>query len=165
MREEGQTLCRVCNELKPQAEFYPHNIRVTKDVGECKACTRERVRKAREASIDYYRAYDRKRNREGRAHSTAHLPSKKAARGKVAHALAYGSVAREACYFCDKTDGLHAHHEDYAHPLDVVWLCSTCHGKLHAIRGDFRGSKGRGAKRIGPADTDSSESKKREVRG
>jgi len=26
---------------------------------------------------------------------------------------------------------LQAHHEDYDKPLDVVWLCGTCHGARH----------------------------------
>jgi hypothetical protein len=26
---------------------------------------------------------------------------------------------------------LHAHHDDYSRPLDVVWLCPSCHRQHH----------------------------------
>lgn len=27
---------------------------------------------------------------------------------------------------------IHAHHMDYSHPLDVVWVCRGCHAKIHS---------------------------------
>lgn len=36
---------------------------------------------------------------------------------------------------CDRcrteTDQLHGHHEDYCKPLDVMWLCPSCHNIIH----------------------------------
>lgn len=36
------------------------------------------------------------------------------------------------CEACDGETKLHAHHPDYDKPLTVVWLCISCHAKLHS---------------------------------
>lgn len=48
-------------------------------------------------------------------------------------AVKKGDVDKSAsCEDCGVfTDTLHAHHEDYEKPLDVIWLCPSCHGKAH----------------------------------
>lgn len=41
-----------------------------------------------------------------------------------------GKMERKPCVVCGEIKS-QAHHEDYSKPLDVVWLCSRCHGKIH----------------------------------
>ena len=36
----------------------------------------------------------------------------------------------EPCVMCGKM-GEHRHHPDYHKPFDIVWLCESCHHKLH----------------------------------
>ena len=38
---------------------------------------------------------------------------------------------REDCAVCGDTE-TEAHHEDYSKPLDVIWLCSSCHKQVHS---------------------------------
>lgn len=147
--------CKECEVLKPEGDFYTSN-HVT-----CKECVKARVRQNRNENLAYYRSYDRMRYRENderkeaarkSANSPAGLearkrsnkrrreeePEKFRARNAVANALRKGLMKRaDKCFFCDETENLHAHHADYSRPLDVHWLCPACHGKLHAINGDF----------------------------
>lgn len=38
----------------------------------------------------------------------------------------------EHCEGCDCARTLHGHHDDYAKPMDVIWLCAPCHMARHA---------------------------------
>jgi hypothetical protein len=40
-------------------------------------------------------------------------------------------VKSSTCQGCDSRRKLEAHHEDYNKPLDVIWLCRSCHRLLH----------------------------------
>jgi hypothetical protein len=148
--------CKSCEGFCEADGFYASNL------SRCKECVKASVRENRVANADYYRAYDRKRYREqehrkeaakkcaasdvgkriraeSQARSKREEPHKWKARNAVNNAIRDGKLAKGThCYFCATTERLQAHHEDYNHPLDVVWLCSTCHGKLHTIKGDFR---------------------------
>jgi transposase-like protein len=37
----------------------------------------------------------------------------------------------DACSNCGSDRAIGAHHDDYARPLDVEWLCQRCHGLRH----------------------------------
>lgn len=51
---------------------------------------------------------------------------------KLNGALKRGKIEKEKCFFCNnpKTE---SHHYDYSKPLDVIWICTKCHGKLHIL--------------------------------
>jgi hypothetical protein len=40
------------------------------------------------------------------------------------------------CEVCRTTEKIHAHHDDYAKPLNVRWLCSAHHSQWHAKNGE-----------------------------
>jgi len=52
----------------------------------------------------------------------------------VGNALFKGELEKPPyCELCGVFDvKIHAHHEDYSQPLDVLWLCHDCHMSLHA---------------------------------
>jgi ribosomal protein S27AE len=48
----------------------------------------------------------------------------------VARAIKNGSLDPTPCVRCGEIKSL-AHHEDYDKPLDVMWLCQSCHKQRH----------------------------------
>lgn len=60
----------------------------------------------------------------------ARYPERVNARRLVHYALKSGKLKKENCKTCG-CKNVQAHHKDYAKPLDVIWLCKTCHNKLH----------------------------------
>jgi transcriptional regulator with XRE-family HTH domain len=46
-------------------------------------------------------------------------------------AIERGELVRQPCEKCGSTKRIHAHHEDYAKPLEVVWLCPGHHVRRH----------------------------------
>lgn len=60
---------------------------------------------------------------------------KESARNQVNKGIKYGRITKpEFCEDCGKDEFLEAHHEDYSKPLEVKWLCKTCHWKQHSKR-------------------------------
>ena len=45
-------------------------------------------------------------------------------------AINRGDLVRGPCIVCGGTYRVAAHHHDYRFPLDVTWLCNSCHSKL-----------------------------------
>ena len=87
----------------------------------------------------YYREYYRKK---GRKRSPDYIekiivwqknnPLKVRARQILKNAIEYGRIKRSMiCEICDRYCRTHGHHEDYFKPLDVNWLCASCHKLLH----------------------------------
>ena len=78
----------------------------------------------RKEIVEYNRQYEREHLIEKRAHL------------KLCYALRVGKVTRSAyCALCLAAPArIEGHHPDYSHPLDVVWLCPTCHRGIHLGR-------------------------------
>jgi hypothetical protein len=98
----------------------------------------------RERLRDYYdrnKGQASARNRDWRRqHPDRHLaedPAKQAARRAVINAVRRGRLVKptscEDCGNAAPKRALHGHHEDYSKPLEVEWLCTTCHGKRHRV--------------------------------
>ena len=57
-------------------------------------------------------------------------PEKASAHNKVARAIRSGRLKSEPCEECGALT-VHAHHPDYAKPLQVRWLCPLHHAGIH----------------------------------
>lgn len=60
-------------------------------------------------------------------------PEKTKARDLLRSAVRLGNIVKpEKCSICDNKKGrIEGHHEDYSKPFEVVWCCTSCHGKIH----------------------------------
>lgn len=58
-------------------------------------------------------------------------PEKQRAYSAVKQALKTGALKKGPCADCGSPHRIHAHHEDYSKPLEVVWLCYLCHAARH----------------------------------
>ena len=53
-------------------------------------------------------------------------------------------IKSTSCQTCGTSEGrIHGHHPDYTKPLDVMWLCATCHSRQHRLEREQLRSKDR----------------------
>ena len=59
---------------------------------------------------------------------------KERVRHKVLYALQKGYLKKpDKCSICGVSVKVEAHHEDYNKPLEVIWLCKSCHENIHHL--------------------------------
>lgn len=117
-------------------------------LGKCKDCTKADVAQHRTANHAAVCAYDRERAKtaerkakvaEYQKNSREANPEKYRARYAVSNAIRDGRLERQPCSACGDAKA-EAHHTDYSRPLDVEWLCFTCHRATgHGQRVDAHG--------------------------
>jgi len=138
--------CIKCGEIKPLSGFYKHPHMKDGRVNKCKECNKRDVRDNRAKRVDYYREYDRARNgdrsrvEQRAAYGNAYkknYPIKCGAHCIVNNAVRDGRLTKQSsCAECGASNRvIHAHHDDYARPLDVRWLCVPCHRAWHDKNG------------------------------
>lgn len=137
-----EKICFKCGECKPLSDFYKHKRMADGHVNKCKDCYKADVHKNRIDKIEYYREYDRVRgNRQGVEYTRNYrneFPMKYAAHCLVSRAVNDGRIEKtRECQCCGiYSERIHGHHDDYAKPLIVRWLCPACHMAWHAENGE-----------------------------
>lgn len=115
-------LCAHCKEKPAEGDnAISHNYKHL-----CRGCFRLACAKNRktEKGRAWISEYSKKRYLKFR--------EKNLARAKVRYAVEKGAIIKPTlCTDCLLELPLHAHHEDYDKPLEVVWLCQICHKHRH----------------------------------
>ena len=154
--------CSKCGETRLAAEFYRNDAMRSGLDSHCKACRvaasaqyfrenkdecleksrqRHREQKSRKERSRQPPSRDRQKRAEyQRRYRTEHTERSRARR-MVMTAIANGTLTPKPCERCSFALGVQAHHEDYSKPLDVVWLCTKCHGVRHREINDERRAK------------------------
>lgn len=115
--------CGRCAETLPASAFNKDRSRACGLQCYCRECSKGNYWRNREKALERSIKF----NREN--------PEKKRAYSKLANEIKYGRMVRGFCEQCgnEKTD---AHHwKGYDYPLDVQWLCRSCHVNLEPRRG------------------------------
>ena len=142
MLEPAELLrCSACKELKTEDSFYAQTQTKRGRSYNCKECqiiqsrdyyanNAEGYKKLRSKyyknNIEYFKERDKRQSKDS---------IKVKAKTAVFGALKKGLLTRQPCEECgaEKTD---AHHDDYAKPLEVRWLCRRHHTLWHAEFGE-----------------------------
>lgn len=153
--------CSQCGELRPLVHFY--NDKRAKDGkrAACKDCQNQTIkawkhshpeeikaaaRRTRQRSIEQQRSIKRaskKRHWESyieyQRRARRSRPEKLRAYNLVQRAVRAGKLKRPStCQNCSAIVRVHAHHEDYGKPLEVIWLCQQCHKLAHHFPNELR---------------------------
>ena len=140
--------CKHCHQQKSKDDFYKSSN------SKCKECVKSTVRLNREQNIEKIREYDRNRDKQPhrvesrktyikteagkqarkKAMDAYHkrYPMKYAAHVITGNAIRDGKLIQASnCSACNSTEKIQGHHDDYTKPLEVRWLCRSCHLRLH----------------------------------
>lgn len=132
--------CFKCGEIKTLSAFYKHPKMSDGYVNKCKECNKKDVQKNRSDNVEKYRAHDRARgNRQDYDYVKKYReenPKKYKAHTAVGNALRSGKIKKEPCEVCGTKANIVGHHDDYAKPLDVRWLCQAHHIQWHHQNGE-----------------------------
>lgn len=149
-------ICKKCGKEKSINDFYAHKEMSDGHLSFCKECVRKRVIEHRQNNIERIREYDRnrpnarerrikeiqaikknaqryKKYKEQKKEWAKRNKNKRNAHNKIKRALQKGVILKpDKCQICGKTNcNIQGHHYDYTKPLNVLWVCCECHGKLH----------------------------------
>jgi transposase-like protein len=147
-------VCRNCLLEKPLDFFYKHAAMRDGYLNKCIDCVKQRISKHRLLNIDRIKEYDKKRaklphriasQKEYQKTEKGRIAKQKAMKAykqrfplkKAAHIITSNHIRdgklfpASACSVCGSTSNIEGHHDDYTKPLDIRWLCISCHKKWH----------------------------------
>lgn len=131
--------CTVCKKVKEVSEFGKRVASKDGLVASCLECQRERDKKR---NMNPDRVLARRiygQTSEGKAARIKARETwkqnnviKQAASTIINRAVLRNKIIKpDNCSECGKGGRIHGHHDDYAYPMQVRWLCPKCHSHWH----------------------------------
>lgn len=130
--------CNRCFEIKSCAEFYRHSAMSDGLLNKCKQCAKSDVSKNYRKNRHHYADYEKERfknparkafHAQAQRDHRLNNPEKSRARSAINYHVRSGKIQKLPCK-CG-SEKVQAHHHDYLKPLDVKWMCRSCHLKSH----------------------------------
>lgn len=134
-------VCGKCNAEKDESLFHKRSASIDGLASCCKECQKKydeaRLRdpKRMAARIEYQKTKGKDAHSKACGKWVANNTIKRAAHILVANAIRRGELVSKPCEICgeEKSNG---HHDNYAYPLDVRWLCDIHHKQWHKENGE-----------------------------
>lgn len=133
--------CLKCKVTKPFHEYHRNSRQKDGYHYYCKDCKKEfskaeyeRYKDRYARSVKNYRSTPKGKQvvRDIYRRMREKYPEKYKARTILNSSLRKGLISKpQHCSICRSEKKLSAHHNDYLKPLDVIWMCYTCHTKHH----------------------------------
>lgn len=140
MRTEAQRK-RHQEYMRAYRNKYPEKVRKGKArwYQENREATRERMVRWREQNKEAIKEYKRQYYQENkervvqkrRERDQKNPMEPRAWRTTQTRKMRGEIVSPKTCLLCGSSEHIHAHHEDYARPKDIIWMCVMCHKKRH----------------------------------
>lgn len=130
-------VCKVCGEDNPE-NFSQTQARLL-----CKVHLRDYFKENNRRNREYFKAYWKKwysshkkeHSLNARKFARAWMMKNKEkanAHSKLYYAVKTGKINKPLhCSSCSSQGKIEGHHPDYQKPLQVVWLCRSCHKSIH----------------------------------
>lgn len=134
-------ICGKCNIEKQPEEFHKRKASQDGLSACCKTCQKEydsaRLRdpKRMQARLDYQKTKGKDAHNRATKKWLANNTIKRSAHILVGNHIRAGKLIKCACEICGD-ENTNAHHDDYAKPLEVRWLCDIHHAEWHKENGE-----------------------------
>jgi len=129
--------CIKCNSIKNIKEFYKGKSYSDGYRSKCKNCILQECKEYRMENKDKIKKYERSPNRalkrrERFKEECLKFPEKIIARRILRKAINKKQILKPSnCSICGSNMNIEGHHNDYSEPLNVIWLCVSCHKEIH----------------------------------
>lgn len=134
--------CSKCRAEKPMDCFSPDKRASDGKQSQCRQCMnewrKENGKKIRSSERYKSRMREWLKTEKGKKLKRRQFdkwvranPQKRQAQSVVNNAIASGQIERAPCVICGAENNVHGHHDNYARPIDVIWLCPTHHHERH----------------------------------
>lgn len=120
--------CKECTKASSR-QNHRDNLADPTRVHRYREMARDKIRRYRKLGIaPKYKPSDQLLKKQ----SANRYPEKYRARTLAGNAVRDNKLLKPlTCQHCGKFKKLQKHHADYSKPLDVIWLCTACHGVAH----------------------------------
>lgn len=135
---------KICGKCKIEKSFDAFHKRKASTDGLaacCKACQKEydnarlSCPKRKAARLEYQKTKGKDNHNQASRRWVVSNTIKRSAHLLVANAIRKGDLIKLPCEICGN-DKSNAHHDDYAKPLSVRWLCDDHHKEWHRVNGE-----------------------------